>query len=136
MNNIVLTRLEAAIESARQKCLPPDIVTSTDLPTAETAGFISAHVSSGGRILEIGCGTGYFTDIFFSPFAAETVAIDIDPLAIEMAAFEQRPRAPAGRTDLWGGDRLKHIRPNARWSNQGRDEGQPPTQNLRIGCSS
>jgi SAM-dependent methyltransferase len=35
--------------------------------------------------LELGCGTGYYTDVFFSPFASEIVAIDIDPRAIETA---------------------------------------------------
>jgi len=42
-------------------------------------------IEPGARILEIGCGTGYFTEIFFSPFASEIVAVDIDARAIETA---------------------------------------------------
>jgi len=51
----------------------------------EGPAFCGLAIEPGSRILELGCGTGYYTDIFFSPFAAEIVAIDIDPRAIETA---------------------------------------------------
>jgi SAM-dependent methyltransferase len=51
----------------------------------EGPAFCGLVIEPGSRILELGCGTGYYTDIFFSPFAAEIVAIDIDSRAIEIA---------------------------------------------------
>jgi SAM-dependent methyltransferase len=47
--------------------------------------FCTLAFKPSDRVLEIGCGTGYFTDIFFSPFVREIVAIDLDPRAIETA---------------------------------------------------
>lgn len=51
----------------------------------EGPAFCGLAIEQGSRILELGCGTGYYTDIFFAPFASEIVAIDIDPRAIETA---------------------------------------------------
>lgn len=51
----------------------------------EGPAFCGHAIEPGARILELGCGTGYYTDVFFSPFAAEIVAIDIDARAIETA---------------------------------------------------
>jgi SAM-dependent methyltransferase len=51
----------------------------------EGPAFCGLAIEPGSRLLELGCGTGYYTDVFFSPFAAEIVAIDIDPRAIETA---------------------------------------------------
>jgi SAM-dependent methyltransferase len=51
----------------------------------EGAVFCGLAIKPGSRILELGCGTGYYSDIFFSPFASEVVAIDIDQRAIETA---------------------------------------------------
>ena len=51
----------------------------------EGPAFCGLAIEPGSRVLELGCGTGYYTDVFFSPFAAEIVAIDIDPRAIETA---------------------------------------------------
>jgi SAM-dependent methyltransferase len=51
----------------------------------EGPAFCGLAIEAGSRVLDLGCGTGYYTDVFFSPFAAEIVAIDIDPRAIETA---------------------------------------------------
>jgi SAM-dependent methyltransferase len=51
----------------------------------EGPAFCGLAIEPGARILELGCGTGYYTDIFFSPFASEIVAVDIDARAIETA---------------------------------------------------
>ena len=51
----------------------------------EGPAFCGLAIEPGSRILELGCGTGYYADVFFSPFASEIVAIDIDPRAIETA---------------------------------------------------
>jgi SAM-dependent methyltransferase len=51
----------------------------------EGATFCTLAFRPTDRILEIGCGTGYFTEIFFSPFVSKITAIDIDPRAIETA---------------------------------------------------
>jgi len=73
--------------------------------------FCTLAFEQGDRVLEIGCGTGYFTDIFFSPFAAEIIAIDIDSRAIETArrmhtakniryeVMDARKELPAGHFD-------------------------------------
>lgn len=51
----------------------------------EGPAFCGLAIEPGSRVLELGCGTGYYSDVFFSPFASEIVAIDIDPRAIESA---------------------------------------------------
>lgn len=58
----------------------------------EGAIFCGLGIIPGKCILELCCGTGWYTDFFYSPFASEIVAIDFDPRAIEMAQrFHQRP---------------------------------------------
>ena len=48
----------------------------------------------GGRVLEIGCGSGYGTQLIMDQFGAATVdALDLDPGAVASA---QRPLAPYG----------------------------------------
>ena len=97
MNNIVLTRLEAVRSSPHvKKCLPPDIVTSTDLPAADTAGFILAHVSSGGRILEIGCGDGEVA-AHLAAAGYRVVALDAD----RRSAARARRRGIDARWAVW-----------------------------------
>jgi SAM-dependent methyltransferase len=78
----------------------------------EGPAFCGFSIEPGSRILEIGCGTGYFTDLFFSPFAREIIAIDIDPRAIETARrmhqaknihyelMDLRERLPEGPFDV------------------------------------
>jgi SAM-dependent methyltransferase len=54
--------------------------------------FCGLGIEPGKRLLELCCGSGYYADHFYSPFAAEIVAVDFDPRAIEMAQrFHQRP---------------------------------------------
>ena len=58
----------------------------------EGAIFCGIGIKPGKRILELCCGAGYYTDLFYSPFASEIVAVDLDPRAIEMAQqFHQCP---------------------------------------------
>jgi 2-polyprenyl-3-methyl-5-hydroxy-6-metoxy-1,4-benzoquinol methylase len=58
----------------------------------------------GARVLEIGCGTGTFTDLFLDADVASFTGIDLSPRMIEMA------RAKAGR--LPRGARVSyHLRP-------------------------
>jgi ubiquinone/menaquinone biosynthesis C-methylase UbiE len=57
----------------------------------EGAVFCGLGIEPGKRILELCCGTGWYTDLFYSPFASEIVAVDFDPRAIETAQrFHQR----------------------------------------------
>ena len=51
----------------------------------EGPAFCGLAIKPNSRILELGCGTGYYTEVFFAPFASEIVAIDIDARAIETA---------------------------------------------------
>jgi len=78
----------------------------------EGPAFCGLSIEPDSRMLELGCGTGYYTDIFFSPFASEIVAIDIDPRAIETArrlhqakniryeVMDFRKTLPEGRFDI------------------------------------
>jgi SAM-dependent methyltransferase len=78
----------------------------------EGPAFVGLAIRPGARILELGCGTGYYTEVFFSPFAADIVAIDIDRRAIETArrlhqakniryeVMDFRKELPDGRFDL------------------------------------
>jgi SAM-dependent methyltransferase len=51
----------------------------------EGAVMCGLGIEPGGRILELCCGSGFYTDLFYSPFASEIVAVDFDPRAIEFA---------------------------------------------------
>jgi SAM-dependent methyltransferase len=58
----------------------------------EGAIFCGLGIEPGKRLLELCCGSGWYADFFYSPFASEIVAVDFDPRAIEMAQrFHQRP---------------------------------------------
>lgn len=49
-------------------------------------GFYTSEViKEGDRVLDIGCGDGFFTMRFYAPKAKKVDAIDIEPSAIEMA---------------------------------------------------
>jgi SAM-dependent methyltransferase len=52
---------------------------------AEGPAICGLAIEPGARILDLGCGTGYYTAVFYAPFASEVVGIDIDPRAIETA---------------------------------------------------
>jgi SAM-dependent methyltransferase len=88
----------------------------------EGAVFSGLSIQAGQRILDLCCGTGWYTDHFYSPFAPEIVAVDFDPRAIEIARrFHQLPnikyevidireRLPAGPfgTVIWDGS-IEHF---------------------------
>jgi len=52
----------------------------------EGAAFCGLGLREGMRILELCCGSGFYTDMFYAPFASEIVAVDFDPRALETAA--------------------------------------------------
>jgi SAM-dependent methyltransferase len=51
----------------------------------EGAVFCALAMKRGGRYLELCCGGGFFSDMFYASIARELVAIDFDPRAIELA---------------------------------------------------
>jgi SAM-dependent methyltransferase len=55
-------------------------------PYPFTRGFlVSEVIRSGDRLLDIGCGDGFFTNTFYSPRCRHVDAIDIEPSAIATA---------------------------------------------------
>jgi SAM-dependent methyltransferase len=51
----------------------------------EGAVFCALAMKRGGRYLELCCGGGFYSDMFYASIAGEIVAVDFDPRAIEMA---------------------------------------------------
>ena len=51
----------------------------------EGAVMCSLAMKQGGRYLELCCGSGFYTDMFYASIAREVVAVDFDPRAIELA---------------------------------------------------
>jgi len=51
----------------------------------EGAVFCALAMKRGGRYLELCCGGGFYSDMFYASIAREIVAIDFDPRAIELA---------------------------------------------------
>jgi SAM-dependent methyltransferase len=51
----------------------------------EGAVMSALAMKRGGRYLELCCGGGFYADMFYASLAAEIVAVDFDPRAIEMA---------------------------------------------------
>jgi 2-polyprenyl-3-methyl-5-hydroxy-6-metoxy-1,4-benzoquinol methylase len=54
----------------------------------------SAHLDGAKRVLEIGCGTGLFTELFFKAGPEAIVAVDISP---ELLAIAQKRSLPSNR---------------------------------------
>jgi len=51
----------------------------------EGAVMCSLAMKRGGRYLELCCGGGFYSDMFYASIARELVAVDFDPRAIELA---------------------------------------------------
>ena len=57
----------------------------------EGAVFCALAMKRGGRYLELCCGGGFYSDMFYASIAGEIIAVDFDPRAIEIAR-RQHPR--------------------------------------------
>jgi SAM-dependent methyltransferase len=83
----------------------------------EGAVMSSVAMRQGGRYLELCCGSGFYSDMFYAAIARELVAVDFDPRAIELARRQHardnvryevvdiRERLPDGPFDgvIWDG---------------------------------
>ena len=70
----------------------------------EGAVLCGLGIKPGGRILELCCGTGFYTDVFYSPFAREIVAVDFDLRALQFAReFHSRPNIRYESADIRSG---------------------------------
>lgn len=54
-------------------------------PNAEDLAFEALRESGPGRVLEIGCGPGYFAERVRDELGAEVVALDVSPRMVELA---------------------------------------------------
>jgi len=54
--------------------------------------LVALALTRGGKALELCCGSGYNSNVFYSPVVGELVCLDFDPRAIEVARrFHQQP---------------------------------------------
>lgn len=68
-----------------------DLLEGRRHPFALTRGFVAAElIRPGDRVLDVGCGDGFFASRLFAPRGAEVVAVDVDAEAIRHARRHSR----------------------------------------------
>jgi ubiquinone/menaquinone biosynthesis C-methylase UbiE len=85
------------VASWYQNTLSADKSTQKDLILPELLKFLPKERVTGKRILDIGCGTGFFLKEYLSFGAAKSLGVDIDPELITLANENLRQEIKEGK---------------------------------------